>query len=579
VPVLLLFAFLSGLVTIAAPCIWPLLPVVLSTSALEGRRRPIGVTLGILISFGVVTLSISYVVHLFGLDASLLRTVAVIVLVSMGAMLVFPMLGQRVESTISRITGRAPASKSGDGLWAGFLSGLPLGIVWAPCAGPILATIATLAATREVGLSIVLVTVVYLTGIGIPLLVFALAGQRLVLRTRALSRYTPAIQRAFGAVILGTAALVSFDWDTRLQAELLDAVPSYQRFLNDLEGDDRVTAELNRLQGVEPRAVATDTSGLFNASEPAPEFAGILRWHNLPTGQEALSLQKLRGKVVLVEFWTYTCINCIRALPHTIAWYEGYRDDGLVVVGVHTPEFVFERDTSNVEQAIDRFDVPFPVAQDNDYETWKAYRNLYWPAKYLIDREGTLRRVEFGEGAYDETELAIRELLRENGADLPVALTGTPDETPTEISSPESFLGADRMINYYPSANIGEGDFTGLQIDPALSRNTFNFEGDWLVRAEYAESGGNSALEYRFHGRYVYLVMHAPAEGAGTVQVLLDGSPVSVAAAGPDVLGGAVTVDSDRLYELIDLRQHDGGEHVLRLELSLGIRLYAFTFG
>jgi hypothetical protein len=190
-----------------------------------------------------------------------------------------------------------------------------------------------------------------------------------------------------------------------------------------------------------------------------------------------------------------------------------------------------------------------------------------------------LRRIEFGEGAYDDTELAIRALLDETGESLPDGLTLTADETPTQISSPESFLGADRMINYFPIANIGEGEFTGLQIDPGITRNTFNFGGDWSVHAEYAESGANAALEYRFHGRYVYLVVHRSEAGDGTMRVLLDGTALGESSAGADVRDDAVTVDSDRLYELVDLGTHDGKEHVLRLELSPGIRLYAFTFG
>ena len=565
--------------TIAAPCIWPLLPVVLSSSALGGRRRPLGVTLGILLSFGVLTLSVSYLVYWVGLDASLLRSFAVIVLATMGAVLLFPRLGTVLEARASRLVGGLGPATEGSGFWPGFVSGLPLGVVWAPCSGPILATIATLAATREVGLSIVLVTIAYLAGIAIPLFAFAFAGQHVLRTTRGLSRYTGALQRVFGAVILLAAGLIFFDQDTRLQADLLAAIPEYADFLNDLEDNTTVITELDRLKGVESSSSAFQADVLFNADEPASEFTGITQWLNLAPGQDALSLGQLRGSVVLIEFWTYTCINCIRALPHSIAWYEEYADDGLVVIGVHTPEFAFEADTGNVREAIERFDIPFPVAQDNDYATWKAYRNLYWPAKYLIDRDGRLRRVEYGEGEYDKTELAIRELLSDTGAGLPLTLTGTPDMTPQVLSSPESFLGADRMINYYPIANTGEGDFTGLQIDPAISRNTFNFGGDWRVRAEYAETGANAALEYNFHGAYVYLVMHRPEDGSGAVKVLLDGVVVDATNGGADVRDGMVTVDSDRLYELIDLGGNTGAERILRLEFTPGIQLYAFTFG
>ncbi|HLF79681.1 MAG TPA: cytochrome c biogenesis protein DipZ [Dehalococcoidia bacterium] len=576
--ILLFFAFLSGLLTIAAPCIWPLLPVVLSSSALRGHRRPVGLTLGILISFGIITLSISYLVHLLGFDASLLRTIAVIVLAVMGATLLFPALTKIIEGLVSRIVGGAGWTKSGAGFWPGFISGLPLGVVWAPCAGPILATIATLAATRTVGVSIILVTIAYLIGIGIPLFIFSYAGQHFVQTTRFLSRYTGTMQKVFGVAIVGTAGLIFFNWDTRLQAELLTAVPSYSNFINRLERNSAVTTELNKIKGIESAGVSVDKDRMFNASDPAPEFKGITRWLNLPPDQNSLSLEQLRGKVVLIDFWTYTCINCIRALPHATAWYNEYKDDGLVVIGVHTPEFAFERDTSNVEQAIQRFGIRYPVAQDNEYATWKAYRNQYWPAKYLIDKDGNLRRVEYGEGEYDKTEQAIRELLREAGAKLPGGLTGTPDNTPKVLSSPESYLGADRMINYYPNASIDEGDHTDLQTDPKLSLNSFDFGGDWNVQAEYSQTVFNAVLEYNFHGEHVYLVMHKPSEGIGTIRVLVDGSPVDGVNAGADVQNGLVTVDSDRLYELVDLKG-DPGRHILRLEFSPGIQLFAFTFG
>jgi cytochrome c biogenesis protein CcdA/thiol-disulfide isomerase/thioredoxin len=584
--VLLLFAFLSGLVTIAAPCVWPLLPVVFSSSWLGGRWRPLGLTLGILLSFGAITLSLSYLVHVIGFDPSLLRTIAVIVLLAIGATLLLPALGARIEALLSRVVGGAGWSKGGDGFWAGFVSGLPLGIVWAPCAGPILATIATLAATRDVGASIVLVTVAYLAGIGLPLLWFSYAaGQMLMTSSRRLSRYTGAVQRVAGVAMVLTAMLVFFDLDTRVETELLARVPSYSTFISNLEGNDRVTAQLDKLRGdtpspdaQKPSSASVSTTGLFNQDAAAPELKGITRWLNLPAGQESLTLASLRGKVVLVDFWTYTCINCIRTLPHVTAWYDRYKDDGFVVIGVHSPEFAFERETSNVQDAIKRFGIRYPVAQDNDYGTWKAFRNQYWPAEYLIDRDGNVRRVHFGEGKYDQTEQAIRELLKQTGANVSAPMTETPDQTPKELSSPETYLGGDEMQSYFPIGRLAEGDQPGLKLASNISLNSFNFGGDWTVAPEYSQTGANAVLEYNFHARYVYLVMHKPPDNIGTVRVLVDGRAVDATNAGADVKDGAVTVDSDRLYELVHHGESDK-PHILRLEFSPGVQVYAFTFG
>jgi thiol-disulfide isomerase/thioredoxin len=292
-------------------------------------------------------------------------------------------------------------------------------------------------------------------------------------------------------------------------------------------------------------------------------------------------LEALRGKVVLVDFWTYTCINCIRTLSHVTAWYDRYKDDGFVVIGVHSPEFVFERETSNVQDAIQRFGIRYPVAQDNDYATWKAFRNQYWPAEYLIDRQGNIRRVKFGEGKYAQTEQAIRTLLAETGVQPASHLTRTPDKTPRELASPESYLGGDDMASYNlveKVGSIGVGEHTGLVLSPTLRQNTFSFGGDWSVQPEYSRSVRDSVLEYKFHGHYVYLVMHRPEQGDGNVKVFVDGQPVDARVAGADVKDGAVTVDSDRLYELVRL---DNAEafHILRLEFSPGVQVYAFTFG
>lgn len=568
---LLFFAFLSGLVTIAAPCIWPLLPIILSSSVIgTGHKRPLGITIGILVSFGILTLTISYLVSFFKFDPNILRYFAVFILLFLGATMVIPPLTRIVESFVSRFVGKL-AAKPGEipssGFLPGFITGLSLGVVWTPCAGPILATIATLAATRTVNLEIILVTVVYLIGVGIPLFLFAYAGQKFIAKSRFLNKYTGNIQKVFGVIIILTAFLILTNYDKVLQAKLLDVFPAYSQFVVDLESNDTVTEALDRIGGKEEdmsgkafNPMNSQENSIFNANVPAPEITGISNWLN----SEPLTLESLKGKVVLIDFWTYTCINCIRTLPHVTSWYEKYKDDGLVIIGVHTPEFEFEKNTDNVQGAIEQFGITYPVAQDNDFGTWRAFSNRYWPAKYLIDKNGNIRYYHFGEGKYDETERAIQLLLQENGKAVTKKIDTMPDMTPTQRVSPETYLGSFRMEYLYPNGSTKEGE-QNFTIAKNISENSFTFGGVWDIQNEYAKSVENAVLEYKFFAKNVFLVMR-PGKSSGKVRVILDGKEVSL-----------ISVDADKLYELIQLSDYEA--HLLRLEFTPGIEAFAFTFG
>jgi cytochrome c biogenesis protein CcdA/thiol-disulfide isomerase/thioredoxin len=596
--VLLFFAFVSGLITIAAPCIWPLLPIILSSSILgSDHRRPLGITLGILVSFGILTLTISYLVSIFRFDPEILRYVAVAVLLFLGVSMVIPPVTRFVEGFVSRFAGRigqirstssgqAPGSPPSTGFLPGFITGLSLGVVWTPCAGPILAGIATLAATRAVNLEIILVTIVYLIGVGIPLFIFAYAGQRIINRSRAINKYTGNIQKVFGVIMIVTAILILTGYDRVLQAKLLDAFPSYSKFITDLEGNDAVKRQLDVLlnrnsnksdmvgEPFNPMGEKESQNKIFNANYPAPELMGITGWLN----SEPLALEKLEGKVVLIDFWTYTCINCIRTLPYVTGWYEKYKDQGFLVIGVHTPEFEFEKKSENVQAAIEQYEINYPVPQDNDFETWNAFKNRYWPAKYLIDGSGVVRYFHFGEGNYEETEMAIQELLKEEGK---IIRDKPAKETPLDLfgqRTPETYLGSLRMEYYFPNGRINNDSYKGLKAASNFPVNSFTLGGDWIVTDEYSESGNNAVLEQKFYADKVYLVMR-PKDGAERkVRILLDGKAVDSSNAGIDVRNGFIPVTSDKLYNLIDLRGNRG-EHLLRIEFTPGIQIFAFTFG
>lgn len=417
--ILLIFAFLSGVVTIFAPCIWPILPIVLSAGAIGGERKPLGIVSGLAVSFMLATLALAFIVQVISFDPEVLRLFAVGVISLLGLTLMVPALGARLEGVVSRLAsfGGRYTQNSGSGYWSGFLTGFALGLVWSPCAGPILATIATLAATQAVSFQVVLITLAFVLGVSLPLFVLAVVGKRVLTKTRVLAPYTKRIQQAFGLIMILAALAIYTGFDKKLQTDLLDTFPAYERFLNGLEKNATVKEKLDELKNVESINVPLDeakSNGDMKSSlsryGQAPEFVGIEKWLN---SESALTMEGLRGKVVLIDFWTYSCINCIRTLPYVTGWYEEYKDQGLVVVGVHTPEFAYEKKTANVVDAIGQYHISYPVAQDNNYATWQAYNNRYWPAVYLIDKQGVIRLTHFGEGKYQEIEQAIQELLEE----------------------------------------------------------------------------------------------------------------------------------------------------------------------
>ena len=629
---LLLFAFIAGLATCVSPCVLPVLPLILSAGVgARSRLRPLAVVLGFIVGFSAVSIALTQIVRAFGLPADLLRWLAIVFIAGFGLSLVFPAIQARLQRLFQPLsaTGDRLGRAGGQGLAGGFILGLSLSLVWAPCVGPILASVLALIAVNRVTLEAVEVAFAYALGAGIPMLAIAYGGQRLSQARRAASR-SRAIERAFGAIMLLTALAIASGLDRELQLAFSNTLPlGLDRAVNGLQARPEVQRQLSQFasggsaapdgaaaavdsldpgqgsaaaqladegattgdatgaepkvaaDGAEPKAARPEKRDPFpTAPAPlpnlgrGPDFVGITRWLN---ADRALKLGDLRGKVVLVDFWTYTCINCIRTLPYVTAWYEKYKDNGFVVVGVHTPEFEFEKSQKNVEDAIRRFNIHYPVAQDNDYATWNNYHNRYWPAEYLIDANGVVRRVHFGEGEYEATEVAIQQLLAEAGRPVAAHLSDQGDETPRAAQTPETYLGLSRMARFASPerAQSGRQAFT---IPAQLPGDSFAFGGTWTLGPEEAVAAENGALELTFTANKVFLVLR-PAEEAGRVRVLLDGRPLSVASQGSDVRDGMVTVDSDRLYHLIDLHGQRA-THRLRLEFQTpGLAGYAITFG
>jgi cytochrome c biogenesis protein CcdA/thiol-disulfide isomerase/thioredoxin len=572
---LVLFAFVAGAGTALTPCVLPVLPALLASAGSGGRRRPLGVIAGLTATFTLAIVALASLVDGVGLPGGAVRTLAVLVLLAFGIALLVPALAARVEAPLSRLARFGPRGP-GDGFWSGLVVGAGLGFVYAPCAGPILAAVVSVSATQGASGELVAVALGYAAGSALVLLLIAYGGRRLLDRLRAAGR-GPAVQRTLGAVMVATAVAVATDLDVRFQTALADDFPEI--VVNPTRGLERSGAVEDRLADLRGRPRFEETAPARSAGLPvlgrAPDFTGNERWFNTPA-DAPLDLAGLRGRVVLVDFWTYTCINCIRTLPYLRAWDGRYRRRGLTVVGVHTPEFTFEREADNVRRAIAANRLRYPVAQDNEYATWSAWGNQYWPAKYLIDARGRVRYAHFGEGAYVETEAAIRALLAEAGADrLGDTASARVETASPELATPETYLGYERAEGFLPGPlRPGLGRYPGVDELPPVS---FALAGAWNVSRESATAVRDARLDARVTARKVFLVLSSEGRRPREVEVLLDGRPVGAREAGRDVRGGSVTVREERLYRLVSLARVE--DRRLTLRLPSGVTGYAFTFG
>jgi len=547
---LLGIGFLAGVITAVSPCVLPVLPIILAGGSTgDTRRRPYAIVAGLVLSFTVFTLSASALLSALGLPQDTLRNIAIALLFVVAGTLLVPRFGMLIEAPLARLSRRP-----GGDLGGGFVLGLSLGLVFVPCAGPVLATVSVLAAEHRVGLRLVLLTLFYAAGAGAVLLLVALGGQR---ATRRLRQTRAWWRPALGVVMAAAAFAVVFNLDQTLQTHLGSYTTALQRHT---EETGYAAKHLSTLRGGNggvtlKRTDAPHSSLPVYAS--APDFAGISRWIDTPCGRP-LTIAGLRGKVVLVDFWTYSCINCLRTLPHLRAWYAAYHKDGLEIVGVHTPEFAFEHVLSNVEGAVRRFHVTWPVALDNDYDTWTAWSNQYWPADYLVDQRGEVRAYSFGEGDYAKTEHDIRELLGIGGRTTDVA-----NRTPTELLTPETYLGPERFdASRYVGTTPVRDRAADYRLAKSVPQNDISYGGTWTLSGQTAIAGRGARLGLHYHAKDVYMVL----AGHGRIAVTRDGKPLP-----------PVAVDGAKLYTVVS--SHTTTDAVLELSVPAGIRAYSFTFG
>ena len=593
--VLLVFAVLAGAGTALSPCVLPVLPALLSAGGVGGRRRPLGIVLGLSLTFTVTIVGLASVVDGVGLGADPLRDVAIAVLLVFGIVLFVPALGDRLEAPLSRLARFGPRS-TGDGFPSGLLVGGALGFVYTPCASPILAAVISVSAASG---KTVLLALAYSAGSAVVLLLLTLGGRRIFDRVRRAGR-GPALQRILGVVMIVTAIAIAVNLDVNFDQFVAEQIPNVN-VAAALECSETVTSRLHEITGRHARFAPANgadacggsaskvkvaapgasqatllaaAAGLRNLG-PAPEFTETQRWFNTP-GERPLTLAGLRGRVVLVDFWTYTCINCIRTLPYLKAWYAAYHHDGLEVVGVETPEFPFEKEAANVKHAIESFGIRYPVVQDNEMGTWNAYGNEYWPADYLIDANGQVRYTAFGEGDYGKTETAIRALLAQAGAHVGAHAVPRDVVTPSQLATPETYLGTSRAERFAFGPYPGRHEY-GVGHPEALPLSHFAYTGTWTIGEQQALAGPGAGIEGEFSAKNVYLVLSSPGERPMRVTVFLDGRPIPARYAGSDVHDGVVTVRGERLYHLVALPTDQ--RHRLAVRVQEGLSAWDFTFG
>ena len=576
---LLLVGFIGGLITGISPCVLPVLPAVFLVGATQtagsltgsaggvqtldkaDRRRPYLVIAGLVLSFSVVTLLGTLVLSALHLPQGLIRWAGLIVLVLLGIGMIVP----RFEAVLERPFARIPALRSaqaGAGSRGGFVLGLALGVVYVPCAGPVLAVIVVNGATGHIGGGTVVLTLAFAVGTAIPLLIFALAGHRVAERVSVFRRHQRGIRIGAGVVVIGLAVALTFNVTDVLQR----AIPDYTNGLNtalDNAGATSIPQEVGAQPQDEQLAICgQDLRATLQDCGAAPEISGISQWFNTPNGKP-VTIAGLKGKVVLVDFWAYSCINCQRAIPHVDAWYSTYAADGLEVIGVHTPEYAFEHVASNVESGAQRLGIHYPIALDNDYATWNNFSNQSWPAEYLIDSTGEVRHVAIGEGSYPAMENLIRQLLvaAKPGVTLPKATT-VDDDTPTaEDLTPETYLGVKLEQTYAGAPPLAAG-LHAYQYPAAVPADQYALSGQWSADDESITAKSDAAIRLNFDASDVYLDIG----GVGTITATVNGKTTRYPVSG-----------APNIYRLV------GGEDeqrtTLDVALSPGLTAYSFTFG
>jgi cytochrome c biogenesis protein CcdA/thiol-disulfide isomerase/thioredoxin len=567
-------AYVGGALTILSPCILPVLPFVFSNVDRSFRRNSVPLLAGMALTFSAVAVAAAFgghwVVHLNQGG----RYVAMAVFTILGVTLLFPAVAEWLTHPLVQIGGRLQTGVASDaGIWKSLLLGVSTGLLWAPCAGPILGLILTGAAVEGPGARSSALLLAFAAGAATSLGVALFAGNKVFGTLKKSLAFDIWFRRVLGVAVIFGVVAIALGWDTNLLTRF--------SFVNTAKAEERLIDKLGNNGGMQKASAPSGTVKLGNEGV-MPELDAV-GWIN----SQPLTRASLAGKVVVIDFWTYSCINCLRALPYVEAWSKKYQNDSLVVIGVHTPEFAFEKDRKNIENAVKDLGVTYPVAIDSEYKIWTAFNNKYWPAHYFIDAKGRIRYHHFGEGEYDVSERVIQQLLAEAGSKsvdqgtVNVAGTGVEAPSVSDMRSPETYIGYERsehFVSVDPIAHDKKKTYAG---PGRLTLNQWGLDGSWTVGQEMAVlQAAPGKIIFRFHARDLHLVL-GPAKGGKPVRfrVKLDGSAPGSDRGVDSAPDGTGVVKEHRLYQLI--RQQGAVEdRTFEIEfLDPGVQAFAFTFG
>jgi len=543
-----LLAFIEGFALIVSPCILPILPIMLSGTIEGGNKRPLGIITGFVITFALFTFFARSLVQYLGVNLDLLRQLAFGFIILFGIILVSDYLSEkfnRFTQLFSNLGLKFSGRNNNDGFFSGFILGGLVSLIWVPCAGPILAAALVQIAIQKTTQQSFFIFLSFAIGSVIPMLIIALVGRKLINTFSFLKTHTHLLRKIFGWIIIIGSLIAAFS-----------NVSSAYSSMGEAQGEKKPVSGKDEL---------VDS---LMVPYPAPALVSNSAWINSPP----LTLKALKGKVVLIDFWTYSCINCIRTLPYLIDWYEKYHPYGFEIIGVHTPEFEFEKNLDNVKQAVAKDNIHYPVVLDNDYITWLNFKNQYWPAHYLIDKEGKVVYEHFGEGSYEDTEHNIRVLLgltgqpaKENEA---ASLKEKKENKVVERLTPEIYFGYERAGYYRGTESLKHDALFHYTYPKDLPENSWALKGNWRVEAQkILPAEKDASIKLHFFASKVFIVMGTSSDHSIPVKLILNGKPI-----------GKVEVKAHTLYPVVSLKQSQSG--VLEVIPSeSGVEFYTFTFG
>lgn len=566
----LVLAFLEGLGLIISPCILPILPIMLSGSIEGGKKRPIGIIIGFVAVFALFTLFSHLLVTFLGINLNILRNIAFILIALFGVVMMsnyltekFAVLTQNVASVGTQLT---TPNKNPEGFVSGVILGGLVSLIWAPCAGPILAAVLIQIAIQKTALGSFLILICFALGSVLPMILIALLGKKLFSTMQFFKKHADGLRKLLGAIITVSALCLAYINYANPSLLAFSPTPNVHVSTNTQETAKKSTVEQSNSNG-------KLINSLFRTYS-APSLGSDHIWINSPP----LNLEQLKGKVVLIDFWTYSCINCIRTLPYLVAWDKAYRDKGLVIIGVHTPEFEFEKDVNNVREAVKRFNIQYPVVIDSGYDIWRNFNNQYWPAHYLIDKNGKVVYEHFGEGEYDTTEHDIQVLLNTSNAEFTKPVQQAKQADILYHQTPETYFGYARSERFANEDTNAHDKITSFSFPKRLSEDQWALNGLWVINPQYImPKSPNAAIKLYFSGKHVYLVAGSENKKPAKVMVFLNNKIVTDNA-GADVHNGILIIKAQCLYNILNFPNPTKGELTLLIQ-SPEVNLYTFTFG